>query len=175
MFGGGEEMKINQSKIAEQVGVDKGFVNFVLEGRRNPNTAKGMQVVLAAAEQYAERCMIEYINNVFAKWISPKKKKVVAKKPKLKDTHHETFEQRHSDWIKETIEKRKQIVIKTEVVKGLKGTTWDRNSLKTKAQIYDKEKKVMVHIGYFDTEQEAADAYKQAKLNKENAKTNQPT
>lgn len=61
-------MKINQSKIAEQVGVDRSFVNYILEGRRNPNTAKGMQVVLAAAEQYAEICKAEYVDKMLKKW-----------------------------------------------------------------------------------------------------------
>lgn len=59
---------INQTSIAEQVGVDKGFVNFVLEGKRNPNTEKGMEVLLAAANQYAEKCKADYINAALKRW-----------------------------------------------------------------------------------------------------------
>ena len=135
-------MKINQSKIAEQVGVDKGFVNFVLEGRRNPNTAKGMQVVLAAAEQYAEVCKAEYVAAALRKWRL------------YESTGHKVKGlKRHSS--------------------DYKGVAWHERRGKWLSQIWNGKKNN--HLGYFDTEQEAADAYKQAKLNKENAKTNQPT
>ena len=84
-------MKINQSKIAEQVGVDRSFVNYILEGRRNPNTAKGMQVVLAAAEQYAEVCKAEYVDKMLKKW---KLHETIAEKRKYNKSNN--TEQNHN-------------------------------------------------------------------------------
>jgi len=84
-------MKINQSKIAEQVGVDRSFLNYILEGRRNPNTAKGMQVVLAAAEQYAEICKAEYVEKMLKKW---KLHETIAEKRKYNKSNN--TEQNHN-------------------------------------------------------------------------------
>lgn len=60
--------KINQVAIAEQVGVTETFVSDILNNRRNPNTAKGMEVVLSAATQYAEQCKAEYVAAAIRRW-----------------------------------------------------------------------------------------------------------
>lgn len=138
-------MKINQSKIAEQVGVDKGFVNFILEGRRNPNTAKGMQVVLAAAEQYAEVCKAEYVAKMLKKWKLHEKiveKRKYAKSNKVKQTRDEKYPNRRTS--------------------KYKGVFWDASYSKWLSKIYYDKK--YHFIGYFKTEQEAADAYEKEKV-----------
>ena len=80
---------MKKTEIAEKAGVDKGFAQFVLEGKRNPNTKKGMKVVLAAADEYANECRAKFVADVMRRW---KLKEVLAGKVILKEEKLKTVE-----------------------------------------------------------------------------------
>ena len=141
---------INQVAIAEQVGVDKGFVNFILEGKRNPNTEKGMEVLISAANQYAEKCKAEYIAKALRKWrlnetIKKRKKKIILKENKSKQKDEELKEPK----------------IKPIKLRPFQGTSWHKVNKAWRAQIRIENKNRT--IGYFETREKAAEAYRIAK------------
>ena len=80
MFGGWGKIAMKKTEIAASAGVDKGFAQFVLEGKRNPNTKKGMEVVLAAADAYAQECRARFVAEVLRKW---KLKEMLKKQSKI--------------------------------------------------------------------------------------------
>ena len=54
--------------IASNAGVTDVFTRNILDGKRNPNTRKGMAVVLAAADEYANECRAKFISDLMRKW-----------------------------------------------------------------------------------------------------------
>ena len=59
---------MNQSEIAKRVNAPKSFVTLVLNGKRNPQSPKAIQVLIIAAELQAEIFKAEYISSYIRNW-----------------------------------------------------------------------------------------------------------
>lgn len=99
-----------------------------------------MAVVLAAADAYAQECKAKFVADVLRKW-------------KLNETL--------AGKKKENAEK--QTVVEYMPPSPHKGISWSKHAKKWKASFYNDYK--MIHVGYFDTSEEAIDAYNNFKSN----------